>query len=317
MPTVDFLPFAASGGANVESQSSFAGSSHQLNGFLTGVALSAQLNKAWRQSSVMAAAIANLIADITGQNVLDNGNVTALLIQIAMMILVAPFSGTSGGSGNVQTLTPTVAPTAYEAGQTFRFIAGFTNTGATTLNVSGLGAIAINRITITGPVALVGGEIVAGNEVEVTYDGTNFQMLPPTRLLNQTIIKKGTNAGNYSSGSGSYVNVDGTNLSYTVTIPVGSQLIVEASGVIDAPAIGSSVTTQVAITDNGTQVIQSYFQDSNGDPSQTSFSLLYVIPGDGLPHTVTLQYQKGGGSASNAIIFNTLGCFPVMLFRLE
>ena len=83
MPTVDYLPFATSGGANVESQGSYAGSSHQLNGFLTGVALSAQLNKCWRQSSVMAAAIANLIADITGQNVLDDGNVTALLVKVA------------------------------------------------------------------------------------------------------------------------------------------------------------------------------------------------------------------------------------------
>src|SRR5258708_24701494 len=117
MPTVDYLPFAAAGGANVESQGSYAGSSHQLTGFVTGLALSMQLNKAWRQSSVMAAAMANLIADITGQNVLDDGNVVALLKQMSMMILAAPFAGTSGGAANTQTLIPAVAPTPYEAAQ--------------------------------------------------------------------------------------------------------------------------------------------------------------------------------------------------------
>ena len=317
MPTVEYLPVAAAGGSNVESQGAFAGSSHQLTGFVSGVALSAQLNKCWRQSSVMTAALANLIADLTGQNVLDDGNVTALLQQIAMMILVAPFCGTSGGSANAQTLTPTVPITAYEAGQTFRFIAGFTNTAAATLNVSAIGPIAFRRATAAGPVALTGGEIVVGNEIEAMYDGTHMQILSASTVVNPTVMKKGTNAGNYSSASGAFVDVDNTNLKLVITIPVGHQLVIQASGVIDAPAIATSVTTAVAISDGGTPVIQTAFQDSNGDPSQTSFNLLWVIAGDGLSHTITLQYLKQGGSASNAILLNGGGVVPVMLFKLE
>ena len=51
----------------------------------------------------------------------------------------SPFwAGTSGGTANAQTLTPTPAIPAYYAGQTFVFKASASNTGATTLNVSGL-----------------------------------------------------------------------------------------------------------------------------------------------------------------------------------
>jgi hypothetical protein len=47
---------------------------------------------------------------------------------------------TSAGTANAQTLTYTVAPIAYVAGDTYSFIAGATNTGAATINVNGLGA---------------------------------------------------------------------------------------------------------------------------------------------------------------------------------
>ena len=47
---------------------------------------------------------------------------------------------TSGGAANAQTLTYATAPAGYFQGQRFCFIAGFTNTGAATLNVNGIGA---------------------------------------------------------------------------------------------------------------------------------------------------------------------------------
>ena len=79
---------------------------------------------------------------------------------------------TSGGAANAQTLTYAAAPAGYFQGQRFCFIAGFTNTGAATLNVNGIGA---KNIFMDG-VALVGGEIVAGSVVEMVYDGTQFQI---------------------------------------------------------------------------------------------------------------------------------------------
>ena len=79
---------------------------------------------------------------------------------------------TSGGAANAQTLTYGAAPAGYFQGQRFCFIAGFTNTGAATLNVNGIGARAIQLAAA----ALTGGEIVAGQMVTVAYDGTQFQI---------------------------------------------------------------------------------------------------------------------------------------------
>ena len=88
------------------------------------------------------------------------------------------WGGTSGGSANAHTITPTPPITAYAAGQTFRFISGFTNTGNVTLNVNGLGAKAL--LSSSTGTNLVPGQITGGLVPEVIYDGTQFQMVNPT-----------------------------------------------------------------------------------------------------------------------------------------
>lgn len=76
------------------------------------------------------------------------------------------FGGTSTGTQNAQIV---VAPNFSSTdGQTIAFRAGFTNTGAMTLNPSGT-PIAVLKDTITGPIALTGGEVTAGNLVSVIY----------------------------------------------------------------------------------------------------------------------------------------------------
>lgn len=89
---------------------------------------------------------------------------------------------TSGGSANAQVLTYAVAPASpYAGGDAYTFKAGFSNTGATTLNINGLGAVAIK----IGTAALKGGEIVAGRVIQVYYDGSVFQ------LANANVINGG------------------------------------------------------------------------------------------------------------------------------
>mgnify|MGYP003645510913 CR=1 FL=1 len=76
---------------------------------------------------------------------------------------------------NTVTASATPAIAAYAAGQTFRFKAGGTNTGAVTLNLNSLGAKAVQK----RGAALVAGDITANNVVTVVYDGTQFQMTSP------------------------------------------------------------------------------------------------------------------------------------------
>lgn len=75
----DFLPFANALGANVVTQSAYLAAAYRTAGFSTGIAASNQLNKAWRQSSVMAYVLSQYIADVTGEDVLDNGDLAVIL----------------------------------------------------------------------------------------------------------------------------------------------------------------------------------------------------------------------------------------------
>lgn len=78
MATNDFLTFAGSAGSNVITQAAYAALAAQQTGFQAGVANSAQLNKVWRQSSIMAAVLGQFIADYSGQNAVDDGTTATL-----------------------------------------------------------------------------------------------------------------------------------------------------------------------------------------------------------------------------------------------
>lgn len=86
MATTEYLPVAAASGANVDSQGAFAGATYQLIGFTTGTARATQANKVWRQSSMMSAAWANVVVNIMGQNVLDDGNLPNLISQLTATV---------------------------------------------------------------------------------------------------------------------------------------------------------------------------------------------------------------------------------------
>lgn len=96
MATVDFLPFAYDPDANVQSQSDYLSNPSRVDGFSAGIAQSAQLNKVWRQTSMMTAAMANVIANVTGQDVLDNGDLGALITKLTTAL--AATGGSNGGS---------------------------------------------------------------------------------------------------------------------------------------------------------------------------------------------------------------------------
>ncbi|SAK20072.1 Tail fiber protein [Burkholderia multivorans] len=82
MANNNFKPFAAAAGANVMSQADYEALAALLTGFQSGTAQSAQLNKVWRQSSIMAAVLGQFIADLTGQDAIDDGTTATLLANL-------------------------------------------------------------------------------------------------------------------------------------------------------------------------------------------------------------------------------------------
>jgi len=93
-----------------------------------------------------------------------------------------------GGTANAITAVVTSPNfTAYAAGQQFSFVAAATNTGATSLNLNGLG---VKSLTKQGTNPLVAGDIQAGQIVLVEYDGTRFQ------YVNYSYVPVGTGLQN-------------------------------------------------------------------------------------------------------------------------
>ncbi|HDV8499863.1 TPA: tail fiber protein [Enterobacter bugandensis] len=72
----NFKPFAAASGANVTSQADYEALTALATGFTSGVAKSAQVNKALRQGTFGVAGLAQFIADASNVDVLDDGDLT-------------------------------------------------------------------------------------------------------------------------------------------------------------------------------------------------------------------------------------------------
>jgi microcystin-dependent protein len=91
-------------------------------------------------------------------------------IQAAVKALMEPLSAVAG----TNTVTATMANlTAYYTGLQVTFLPANTNTGATTLNISSLGA---KSIFLNGA-ALAGYELKKNTPVRVYYDGTQFNVV--------------------------------------------------------------------------------------------------------------------------------------------
>ena len=97
------------------------------------------------------------------------------------------------GSGSAYILTLTPAITSLAEGQKFMAKANHTNTGASTMDISGLGTVAIQKPTGG---ALVAGNIQADDIYVFHYDGTDLQILNPNLTPNKGDINIGSGSGN-------------------------------------------------------------------------------------------------------------------------
>jgi hypothetical protein len=86
--TVDYLPVATGAGNLVDPQPTFAGSSYQTAGFQVGLAIPSQMNKVVRQSSMVAAALANFISQKLNISVVDDGNLSNLITLFSLSIAI-------------------------------------------------------------------------------------------------------------------------------------------------------------------------------------------------------------------------------------
>lgn len=169
MATNDFLPFAGGVGSNVLTQAAYAALSARTSGFTAGVAKSAELNKVWRQASIMSAALAQLIADNTGLDVIDDGSIATIVANLKTAVggrligtqvfsasgtytptpgtkfVVVEVQGGGGGGGGVSATGPTSTAVSGSGGSgsyaKARVNSGFSGV-AVTVGAKGAGGVA-------------------------------------------------------------------------------------------------------------------------------------------------------------------------------
>lgn len=83
MATNNFKPFATAANANVTAQADWESHPALLSGFTAGKASSAQVNKAIRQASFIAAALAQYTANKSGLDVLDDGDLNGFIAKMS------------------------------------------------------------------------------------------------------------------------------------------------------------------------------------------------------------------------------------------
>ena len=211
----------------------------------------------------------------------------------------------TGTDTYVATASP--ALTAYAAGNLFSLVVPNTNTGASTINIDGLGAKAITR---TGSTALVAGDMIATEVVIVVYDGTRFQLINANSftnlLVSGTLTYGGVTLTNAVTGTGKMVlDTSPTIATPTVTNPTVTNYV---ESVV---AIGNSGTSQTLSLTNGT--VQTVTLTGNCTftmPTVTagkSFILILVQDGTGGRTATFTSVKWPGGTAPTITTTATTG----------
>lgn len=101
-------------------------------------------------------------------------------------------TGADGGAANAYTLTPDEELIAYTVKMLAVFVPTASNTGAATLNISGLGPKPV--VSVAG-VPLVAGDLTAGRFYTAFYDGTRFRLDNVTQNYVDQLVIAGTVPG--------------------------------------------------------------------------------------------------------------------------
>ena len=110
MPRNEIKAFAIADGANVASQNEWENGETLKGGFRKGLARSVEINKAIRQSSSIAAAIAEFTADKSRNDVLDDGDISTLKNSFELALKNVSSNCIGEAEGEADTITAETEP---------------------------------------------------------------------------------------------------------------------------------------------------------------------------------------------------------------
>jgi len=205
---------------------------------------------------------------------------------------------------------------------------GVAGTGS---GILGLNGSTSGTVTFTAP-AVAGtttNSVVISNSIQVpginagtlALSGTSgaISNVAATATMGMT-LKKGSGAGNYTTASTTYVVTDSTNLCFSVVIPTGWKLGIQASGGLGTAT--AVVQANAALTDNAVcstanaGVLTEAVTFGNAAGNTESFSLNWVVTGDGATHAVALQFKTSNAGDSATLLNSTATLLPTITYTL-
>ena len=287
--TNDFLPFAVGAGANVLSQSDFAALPALNSGFQAGTAISAQLNKVWRQSSVMSAVLAQFIVNNSGQPAVDDGTTAALLANLngairALTRQQVVLADTGSANAYAAVNVPAIAALPTSSGLVQSVSVANANTGASTYAPDGLAAKPILGMGLS---ALQGGELPAKGVATLLY------VVAPT----------------VNNGNGAWVLIECTGGAQQIAPATASQHAVQLGQVSQMQTISATVAANALMLTAGPTLLS--FRAvalTSGVPVQAWIPIPLTLS---VPSGATLG-TVGGQVSSLALLVAYNGGAPVL-----
>lgn len=182
---------------------------------------------------------------------------------------------TTAGTGDAYTITPDPALTGYGTFNALRVKVDRANTGAATLNVNALGERNLRKTARTlTPTALAAGDLQPGDILDVTYDGTQFVIVPNVST-GTTAYRRYPSGDQWCEISATLVYFSTIAVSYTwsfpvafsaaphisLTLPFASENYTDISSrtlvPFQAGSVGTTAATVYCLTATGTAAIPS------------------------------------------------------------
>jgi hypothetical protein len=301
VPTNDFVPFCPTDtGTNLLSESDYIAAADRTSGNKPGVASSKLNNKALRQSTYIAQVVAQLIANKTGTDVLDDATPAKILAQASAAFTQLPRVFTTyttvGAATHKCTLYFFTAAANATAGATYTnngntYTVVTTIAGATMLQVTGIASP-----TASGTLTKASGT----GDATITF----YAVRVPTRIIVSMVGGGAGGGGGGTSGSGA--GGDGTGSVFgTSTAAGGLHWTSGANSTTTANTAGAGHTILSNITggqgNQGGAWAGTSYANFPGPAGGCSF---YGGNGGGLGGSAATNSGSGGGGGSAGNLVN-------------
>lgn len=283
----NFKPFATAANANVTAQADWESLPALLSGFTAGKASSAQVNKAIRQASFIAAALAQYTANKSGLDVLDDGDLNGFIAKMSAAFgkdfqardaTLTALAGLTTGANKLPYFTGTDTASQTDLTSVGRDIIG-KGTIADILTYLQLGGAA-KRDVGTG-----NNQLPDMSAFGMSRDGQNAWDILPNGMIRQVGTVTLTPVGNFNArelgGVLYYTNY------YRITLP---RQFPNAQVAILATLASSKYSNQEPMA--GKSLATHRDTDSGTDVSRTRFTVAYTTPN--LGETPTLHFEAIG-----------------------